>query len=420
MHPASVRADFAVGFEVLLSGEIDVDWKALLESSMSDRIAITSSLFGFSDRFEFEGEIAVSAEGGVGSPNLDFGNITISFYPFDNILFRLGYFEYRPGFGEFSSPTSFFIPARIEIPGPSLSAEGGATLIFQGTFLAPLVFATLTAAPVGINIASIDPESRWFPTAQFPTDIPWPFPPYSRSRRTIMVAESATPGHALGDISLGVEFGASLSFVDLTISAYRGEDRNTTYTSAIHFPSDSATEFDIMLSPEYSKIFAIGIDATASIGPVRLWTDTSITFDRLFAINRLSVVTFETLLDANDVVETVSGASVEFSSILLSLLLEYRGIVLINPDIDIAEPFLGSVLVGSSRLSLATNRLFVEQAVALSTKDLSSALYVSLALEPSDQIKIRVGIPLFVGDQSSEFGQFSDHNILSASVGLLF
>lgn len=409
-----------LSFDAEYAGELAIGTEDFLAGAIGQSVSIAPTIQGYGQWFDYDGQIELSFADGFSEVSIGLSRAQANLYPWEFLRLRFGAFSYRPGFGELVSPSSFFasqdIEALIENGGRGTTSQ---SLLGQVTLFAPIGFATLTvSSPFGTDTV-LDPDSRWFPSASFPSMIPWPFPPYERTLRTIDLSETIGDESAVEDLSLGLEIGATLPYFDVSLTGYYGKDSQTAYSAEVIFPSDDINVFDIGLQPVASKGFAVGIDAAVPIGPLRIWTDSAWYEKRAFSTNRLSLTTFETRVDEAPAIETVNGASIELPRFGLTLLAEYRGVFALSSEESLLSPFLSSVASGSLQFRPLYTLRFDEVA-AVSLKDSSMLFYTAVTFAPDDQLSFQLQAPFFFGSTTSEFGQFAGQYMVSWSANLKF
>lgn len=417
----TLAAESAVGFRAEYSGDVSIHRAAVTESPAAHMLLLAPVVHGYADWFEFEAEFAVWSETETADTQAAVRNLSATLYPLDWLQFRLGAYEYRPGFGETMSPSSFFVaqdPQRLI--SVTESTEPLSTFFVQSTFYVPFGFAVVTAAYPLRNPTLVDASSRWFPDAAFPATIPWPLPPYERTRRSITVTTPARFVPAIEDIQLGLEIGVYLPFLELSIIGFRGADPAPAYTTKVVFPPGSVDVFDLELTAHPRTVYAAGLDLSVPIGAFRFWADTALYESRSFASEEISLETFETELREAPALETVLGAGVELPLAFLSALVEYRGVFPLLDDPSAASPFLSSAALANVRFQPLDRRLLIEETFAVSLEDGSVAFVTTAAFSPSDQMTFRLTVPAFAGGTDSELGQFAELLVLSWSLDLLF
>jgi hypothetical protein len=416
------QAEVVIGGVGGLSWDTLIDPGAFLDSASENRLYFYPLLYAGSDNFEFSFEGAISYTSRETQPAFAVRQLSLSTFPFEFLTVRLGRFDYLPGSAEFFSCSNFFNPMDLE------------ALIYQRDldFLQPADLLQLTVlfweAYLRISASTFvpqrpfpEPESPWFPMKDIPGTLLVPLPsPHEMTLGTVSVkAEAEIPAN-LSSISLCAEGGLSLYGIDLALLYYQGWDVDLITTSEILFPTGFFGSFDVEITPITRYIRAVALDLATSISALRLWLDSSFTFQKSFNTSRLSSDALSTLLAQQHYWEYTVGASYELSRLKTTLLAEFKGDLVVpsgsGSEDALVKNLLSCAFVGSARSAFFDSRMIASVLVLVSTADGSTAMQLALSYEPSSELRFVLYSPLFFGGLETELGQFSGNHLVSAAV----
>lgn len=433
--------------EYSFGGTADVSFGLLSRSGLEADAFSTGSDLAFSpvmsaagDTFELElaAEIRYAFESETIEADLIRARL---FFPVsDAFTVTLGKLEYRPGFGEFSSPSSFFSsysPERFLESG--LSALGKAQELLQARFFLGSWFFGLTAAPFRMKKPALDPGSPWFPERGVPKVISIPVPT-DEERIDILLDgisyEEPDPTHGLSDVSWGAELGGYLFGLDLSLLYYHGWDNSPLYLLRIPF-TDFYTDrtFSLVFVPNYSIGHAFGLDLAASAGAFRFWLDSAFTPEKPFNSNRITLrddgyapglsqsgeagTFFEIATVKLPYLDLVAGGSWNVPLPGTILTAEYRRGFIFAAEAP-APPILSHSLIVHARKCFLEDRLTLDAAALRSFVDESGALLFALSFSPNEHLQLSAYAPVFLGAPFTELGQYRDTATVRTAIALKF
>ena len=419
------RADVAVGGQCSFRYNLLIDPQDPLKSTPA-LISRFDPIFElWSDFFVFSCSGSLSYAGSNNTLDVFLKDSKVSFYPIDPMSISLGRFHYLPGTAEFFSHTNYFARSDYEI---MLSQGGG--LIQLPCDLAQIGFyffdfyLLITVSPFWQPMILPEITSPWFPRNGLPKSITVSLP-FERiiNIGKLLYIESQTPDYDLSQVSMAVEVGGTILGVDFGLLYYQGWDNTPLLTAAFDLSNFLTSEtFDILLTPYYRKIKAIGLILETNIGALRLWSDASFTIDKSFLTNELSATLLNTVVSKVPFLEYTLGMSYDFPFLGLIALAEFRNSHIIEDSVTstLIEPFLHFVGVGTLLMRVLDYRLQPSFSVLFSFEDYSVSLISRCSYTPSDEFSLSVLLPLFFGELDSELGQYQENYTLTLIVDWRF
>lgn len=411
--------DVAVGAEVEFGYRIFVNPESLLESTTHLQTGIRPYVSVWTQHYELLCDGALVFVGNSAQPILSIGELKLTLNPFDIISLRLGQFNYLPGVAEFFSGNNFFSTTDYEI---LLSQQGTdyllpSALIQSGIYLFDF-YLLFTLSPFRQPALIPAVNSPWFPRYNIPQSITVQFPAeHEMVLDTIFMAEITEASFDLSQVSLSAELGGTLGSFDFSLLAYHGWDNMPLLSAQFDleegfFLSES---YDVILTPEHSRIQATGINLASYYSSFRFWGEVTYTFAKQFPTNRLSSVYLNTAIDTSPYLEYCLGLSYESSSSFYNLFILgelKKSHILTDKDYYI-QPLLGSALAGLMSVSLWDYRLIPSLVVIYSLFDNSFVTAIRFSYSPAEEYEVRFTYPFFYGGIDSELGQFQNNHQLA-------
>ncbi len=416
--------------EVVIGGKAEINYSILLNTgqlgkSVPDlRTSFDPSLSAYSSIFEFSiiGSISYSKASMTPEGQLKLFEIILN--PSDFLTARIGRFPYLPGTAEFISPTNYFSRIDYEkLLSGSITDYIVANDIVQLGFFLGNYYVNLSLAPFAGEFILPETDSYWFPKKDIPDSITVTFP----SQQTMWLenlyyGDPEYPPVTLDNISFSAEAGGTVSILDFSLIYYHGTDNTPLMRGEIYFPQGLFENYDVIITPHYRIIDAIGINLAANISSLRIWADSSFTFSKTFNTNRLSSTNFTTELAQSPYLEYSLGCSYEhyFINWNFFLLAEYKDNLIVERKEYFIDNMLSSLILGTADFRFFDDKLSSIFTFIHSIKDGSTVFVLKLSYSPSDELEFILQNPLFLGESKSDFGQFRDNHLFSCGVILRF
>jgi hypothetical protein len=389
-------------------GHLRIDWSTQLNPSFR----VDSQCY----RFFFRSALGYQDNAARIETRIDELYLVLDPLPF--LRLRLGRFSYLAGSGLFFSNTRYF--ARVDFT--ELLTGRTETMILAGdmvqmSFFVSDFYLTLTAAPFAAAPIVPDPDSPWFPDKDLPRSITVHFPSTQvLLLDEILLQEAQLPPFEVQNASASAELGGTMYPVDFALLYYHGSDNSPLMKAAVDFPEGLFESYDIILTPVFRSIDALGLNLALQAGPFTFWTDDSFTFSKTLLSNRLSSSAMETALQKHPYLEICLGASYRPSFVDGLLAAEYHDAFALAEDTSLIEPLLSSVLVAALQCDFLQERLSPALTWIQSLHDRSGAVHLRFSFKPSMELEARLSAPLFFGEADSELGQFRGKHLFAGGV----
>jgi hypothetical protein len=417
--------------EIVLGGQatfvagITGNWDDPLAISPFARVMLGPDLAVFADTAEMRatGSLTRSFPGAGDSVEGSIDTIELRLYPADWLTLDLGLLRHQPGAAILLSPVNYLMPIAVDLgAGGELPATAGsAALIGVTTFIGGgYLSAHVVPAPAAVSLPEV--ASDILGGVSLMSVLDDPDGGGSLARADFALGTTQGISNAWRRSSFGIEAGAAVGPVDLTVLYFHGLDRIPTVVGEVDTRSVPAGEFALSLSPAESVIDALGVSAQTAVGPAMFWLDGSYVIGRSFGTTTLVPTETAGLYDTETIVaphvELVAGGLIQIFQPELRIAAEYRHGFIGSDRTDIIRlDFPGTALL-SLTADFADGFVSATAAGVALIPDRSGVVIGSVTLSPSSELSAYIQAPIVVAAEESLLGGL--RSLLSISAGVTY
>ncbi len=355
---------------------------------------------------------------------LSFTSFSLEFYPLNHLTISIGKTPSHYGQSEIINPLLVFSQTNYAalLKGNLKNSQVFPFLVKTSLYIDSLTL-DLLIAPYIPEYKSFPVSSPWFPKKNFPKHLDMGAAGIKSLDEIAYGNETFFNGEK-DPFSLQLGLSALLGPSDITVFGFYGWNSEYPLTSTLSF--DTAT-YSIALKPNYQKVFSLGAALSSSHDRFRFFSDMLYTPQKLYSSNWFTfhnpyaAVTLEQNLITADSFSYTIGASIDIPEWYTFMQVEYYDVFIVDKDEkNIPEQAFSQLLSTMVSLSYPKGKSTINLLSLYSFADYSSALFVALKTEFSQEFIVEVTIPIFLGKPSSDFGQYKDFFALSLSCKLNF
>jgi hypothetical protein len=357
---------------------------------------------------------------------LSFGSFSLEIYPLENLSYKIGRFTQRYGQSELFSPLNLFSTPNFQslVQGDREALTTDRFLISASLFGRTLSF-DLTAAPFLPVFKELSGENPWFPRSTIPEEFTVSSTTYELS--TIGYGGPLFPETSQESPSVLAALSGFTYNTDWTLLWFSGWDPDMYINSEVQFLAGTGS-FSLILRPVYRPMNAAGTALSTVIGPLRLYLDALYSFDKTVGLSRYTLAHYSSKnaklrqdLVSADVLSITAGSSLDAPRLHTYMQAEYSRDIMFHEDTDqLSLPLLQHTLTFITRTDLLEGRILLNTLSVASLADFSFAVFPQILVSPSQEVLFSADIPLFFGEQTTEFGQYSSNYLFSLSCRLYY
>lgn len=337
-----------------------------------------------------------------------------SWYPSGNFELSLGRLAHGPGAAQLLSPVNVFTRGSLEaILGLENPLSRG--VLLQGSYYSPVGYFKASVEPFPPTIIDIPPGSPYFPANRFPEVVEDPQggedPPryFLQDIRYVQpYAADFSQWNFLRDVSAALEWGSSFGPLDVNLLYYYGRPGDENYIPKLVFfnPGVDGSEYRIYLTHITKRNHSLGGAVKYSGSSLQIYSDVLFSFNKAYPSSReedyigadslyFSPLSFQGVLGFN---YRLFQPSVVFFS-------EYHPHWNSSPKPVMESMFSDLIISGISYIS-PDYQFQSTLGYAISVQDWSSVLVAGASYTLFERLKLKLNLPLFIGQDGELFGEF--------------
>lgn len=355
---------------------------------------------------------------------LSLTTFSLEFYPLNNVTISIGKFPSHYGQSEIINPLLVFSQTNYAaLLKGNLEDSQSFPFLIKTSYYTNALTLDLLIAPYIPEYKAFPVSSPWFPKKNFPKHL-------DMGVAGIKTLDEIAYGDGIffegekDPLSLQLGLSGLIGASDITVFGFYGWNSQYPITSILSF--DSAT-YSVELLPNYQKVFSLGAALATTYDRVRLFSDMLYTPQKLYSSNwytfrnPYAAVTLEQNLIPADAFSYTIGGSIDIPEWYTFIQMEFYDVFIVDKDEkNIPDQAFSQLLSTMIRLSNTKGKSTLNILSLHSFADSSSALFVALKTEFSQEFVVEVTVPIFLGEPSSDFGQYKDFFALSLSCQLHF
>ena len=427
--------------ETIVGGSVSSEYYLeSTETSFSQSISVSGDLLvsSYSDMITFSANVHVNEQMLVDDSGFEHAHITpellleslslssfsLEFYPLNQLTISIGKFPSRYGQSEIINPLLVFsqIDYAALLKG-DLEDSQLFPFLLKTSLYSESLSLDLLIAPYIPEYSSFPVNSPWFPMKDFPEQLDMGGAGLKDLDGISYQDEVFIDGKE-NPFSLQLGLSGVSGSSDYSLFGFYGWNSDYPLTTILSFDTDT---YSVALKPNYQKVFSLGAAFSSSYDRVRLFSDVLYTPHKLFSSNWFtfhspySVVTLQQKLIAADSIAYTLGGSIDIPEWYSFIQIEYYDLYIMDQEAkNIPEQRFSQLFSTIVRFTEPKGVVSANLLSLYSVADASSALFIALQAEFSQEFVCEVTVPFFFGKPSSDFGQYKDHCVLTFSCKLNF
>ena len=411
-------AQFDLSHEVTIASQAEISENGILDAAIVTGVEYRPTLL-FSSA-DFYAELTTSASGRAqGDALLGFERLAVEWYPLPYLLMAGG---------NVAQPTSQLALFSRLRPTESVRFDRLLAGDFDRSFAPASVLQVAGfagPARVALNVEllpgavpTVDPSSRWFPTAGYPDSIDITFPSEETLvlRDVVIEEEELEPGAIAPSISIDAQF--RFSQFELVALYYSGRQRSQLFSAELSFPNGLSEFFDLRLVQSVPDYRVFGIGGSVFLGSITAAAELAYSPDTSIAGSDVEFTSgFSTSINQYRRAEWgLAGTyATGFADTLLQL--EYvDAFTWDDPGTLVQDSFDRLLLVSATRIASGGEVGGSLSAVA-ALSDWSWGVIAETYVSSMDEtVRVSASLPLFFGAPESVFGQYQ--GIIAPAISL--
>jgi hypothetical protein len=356
-----------------------------------------------------------------GIPILALNELRLSLFPGDAVRVDLGHLVHNPGYGLISSPNRHFgSPGGAGLLGSLLAGaelpQAPATIIRATGFLAD-AYGRVILAPAPRAPAVPAVPGSWLPDLGIPATIEVPelsTEPLALDDIVVEPTERLTNGYER--ISVSAELGITTSRVSATAVYYHGIDSEPVARARLDLEGGPPpTRFDLNLDPLEAVIDTLGVAAETGFGPVTLWFDGALTFNKLLATSEIDSFSRRTeLIRTPDLALRVGGS---LQQELFVVLAEWAYTVAFT-SANVLRLTIPHAALLAVQAQTRSGTFAGTLGGLITIPDFSAGILATATYRPADELELSISVPLVLAQPGSFLAPYTD--LYGAQVALSY
>lgn len=337
-----------------------------------------------------------------------------SWYPSGNFELSLGRLTHAPGAAQILSPLDVFSRGNLEaILGSESPVSRG--VLLQGSYYSPVGYFKASVEPFPPAIIDIPTGSPYFPVNRFPRVVRDPdggenSPRYFLQDIRYVQPYAADPSqwNFLRDVSAALEWGSSFGPLDVNLLYYYGRPGDENFIPKLVFfnPGVDGSEYRIYLTHIIRRNHSLGMAVKYSGSSLQIYSDMLFSFNKAYPSSREEdYIGADTLYFSPLSFQGVLGFNYRLFHPSVVFFSEYHPHWNSSRNSVMESMFSDLIISGISYVS-ADYQFQSTLGYAISVQDWSSVLISGASYTLFERLKLKLNLPLFMGQDGELFGDF--------------